>query len=159
MPTTATLARTDSPDRAAQHGDAGRCGMTAPADRPPPLGCQAMGARTRHRAMAGRGGRTPIVGRGVSGAPLPQSSGLRSLSKVNCTYLYFPQGFVLRAFTCCIFYSLLNKQTYCQATWETGSAWGLLHKTFPRISKFLYCTYKIRFNPFHQIILCYVAGQ
>lgn len=77
LPTTATLAGADSPDQAAQHGDAGQCGMTALADRPPPLGHQATGAQTRHRAMAGGGGRTPIVGRGVSGAPLPRSSGLQ----------------------------------------------------------------------------------
>lgn len=54
-------------------------------------------------AMAGGGGRTPVVGRGASGAPLPWSSGLQWSFKINYARLYFPQVFAVRAFTCCIF--------------------------------------------------------
>ena len=65
------------------------------------------------------------MGTGVSGAPLPRGSGLRWFFKFKDTHLYFPQVFVLRPLPAAFFYSLLNKQTYCQATCETQGVAGV----------------------------------
>lgn len=63
----------------------------------------------------------------VSGEhPFPRAAGCGVFFfLINSSHLYFPQVFVLRAFTRCIFYSLLNKQTYCRAACETRGVAGV----------------------------------